>query len=102
MPLGMGYHTPIRVPFTDDGNKDDYKLRLSVGKHWELNERGLPTGNLLNLSDEELKLRNEGLIPTGIGFEFAMTDEAIQDEGKPYHGAIITDKNKNCLSLSVK
>ncbi|MEI7503326.1 MAG: aldose 1-epimerase [Paludibacter sp.] len=95
MPLGVGYHTPIRVPFTTDGNKADYKLRLSVGKHWELNERGLPTENLLDLSEDELKLQNEGLAPTGKGFEFALTDEAILDDGKPYHGAILTDTKKN-------
>ena len=95
MPLGVGYHTPIRVPFTADGIKSDYKLRLSVGKHWELNDRGLPTGNLLELSDEELPLLTEGIAPTGKGFEYALTDEAIMDEGKPYHGAIITDTKKN-------
>jgi aldose 1-epimerase len=95
MPLGVGYHTPICVPFTADGIKSDYKLRLSVGKHWELNDRGLPTGNLLELSDEELPLLNEGITPTGKGFEYALTDEAIMDEGKPYHGAIITDTKKN-------
>ena len=95
MPLGVGFHTPIRVPFTKDSNKSDYKLRLSVGKRWELNDRGLPTGILLDLTEEESALRNEGLIPTGKPIEFALTDEAIMDEGKPFHGAILTDTRKN-------
>lgn len=95
MPLGVGFHTPIRVPFTADGNKDDYKLRLSTGKRWELNERGLPTGKLLELTNDELLLLNEGIRPTGKGFEYALTDEPIMEEGKSYHGAIITDTKKD-------
>lgn len=92
MPLGVGYHTPIMVPFTTDGNPDDYRLRLSVGKIWELSERGLPTGNLLELSPATSLLRSpKGMKPTGAPMEWAMTDESIEVDGKPYHGAIMTD-----------
>lgn len=95
MPLGVGYHTPLNVPFSVGGNKSDYKLLLSAGKRWELNERGLPTGNLLNLSAEETFLRQEGIAPTGKSIEWALTDEEIYVDGKPYHGAVLTDTKTN-------
>ena len=98
MPLGVGYHTPILLPFSKNTDKSDYKLRLSAGKRWELSERGLPTGNLLNLSDEESLLRTEGMVVIGKPLEIALTDEAIIDNGKPYHGAILTN-TKDSISV---
>lgn len=98
MPLGVGFHTPIRLPFSTDSRKSDYKLRLSVGKRWELSDRNLPTGNLLDLSEEESLLRKEGMIVTGKPIEIAFTDEAIFNNGKPYHGAILTN-NKDNISV---
>jgi len=95
MPLGVGYHTPIRLPFSKNTNKSDYKLRLSIGKRWELSDRGLPTGKLIDLTDEESLLRNEGMNPTGKPIEIAFTDEAISDNGKSYHGAILTNIKDN-------
>ena len=95
MPLGVGFHTPIRLPFSKNTDKSDYKLRLSVGKRWELTDRSLPTEKLLDLTAEESLLRTEGMSVTGKPIEIALTDEAITVSGKPYHGAILTDtKNK--------
>ncbi|MDD2797509.1 MAG: aldose 1-epimerase [Bacteroidales bacterium] len=91
MPIGVGYHTPLCVPFSENSSKDDYKLLISAGKRWELSDRGLPTGNLLDLSAEETLLRQEGITPTGKGIEWALTDEAIFVDGAPYHGAVLID-----------
>ena len=95
MPLGMGYHTPIRLPFSKNTEKSDYKLRLSAGKRWELSDRSLPTGILLDLSEEESLLRGEGMTVTGKPIEIAFTNEAIQDDGKPFNGAILTNTKDN-------
>lgn len=95
MPLGVGFHTPIRLPFSENTEKSDYKLHLSAGNRWELSERSLPTGNLLELSEEELQLRNEGMTVTGKPIEIALTDKAIDVNGKPYHGAILTNTKDN-------
>jgi aldose 1-epimerase len=95
MPLGVGYHTPIRLPFSKNTDKSDYKLRLSAGKRWELSDRSLPTENLLDLSEEESLLRTDGMIVTGKPIEIALTDEAIIDNGRPYHGAILTNTKEN-------
>ena len=95
MPLGIGFHTPIRVPFCANSEKSDYKLLLSAGKRWELSDRGLPTGRLLNLSAEESFLRQEGIAPTDKPIEWALTDEEIYVDGQPYHGAVIMDSRTN-------
>lgn len=95
MPLGVGYHTPIRVPFSEGGNADDYKIRLSVGKRWELSNRTLPTGRLLSLSQKEQSLRGEGLKPVGQPIEWAFTDSPFNEGDREYHGAVITDTIHN-------
>lgn len=95
MPLGVGFHTPIRLPFSKNTNKSDYKLRLSAGKRWELSDRSLPTEKLLDLNAEESLLRTEGMSVTGKPIEIALTDVAITENGKPYHGAILTDTKNN-------
>lgn len=91
MPLGIGYHTPIMVPFLEGGNSDDYKIRLSIGEKWELSGRTLPTQRLLALSPEEQTLREAGLKPLGHPIEWAFTDSPLCVGGREYHGAIITD-----------
>ncbi|HET7732762.1 MAG TPA: aldose 1-epimerase [Paludibacter sp.] len=95
MPIGVGFHTPIRLPFMENSDKSDYKLKLSTGKRWELSERSLPTEKLLDLSDEESTLRNDGMTVTGKPIEIALTDEAIMENGRPYHGAILTNIKEN-------
>jgi aldose 1-epimerase len=95
MPFGLGFHTPLRLPFLENTDKGDYKLRLSAGKRWELSDRGLPTENLLELTDEEQLLRNEGMSVTGKAIEIALTDDALLVDGKPFHGAILRNTIEN-------
>jgi len=95
MPVGVGFHTPLRLPFSKNTEKSDYTLQLSAGKRWELSERSLPTGQLLDLSDEEALLRTEGMTVTGKPIEIALTNESILENGKPYNGAILTNNKDN-------
>lgn len=94
MPLGVGYHTPIRLPFMKNTKKEDYKLRLSVGKRWELSNRSLPTGNLLDLTEEEALLRTEGMTVTGKAIEMALTNEPLVVNGRDFSGAILSNTQK--------
>lgn len=92
MPLGVGYHTPLNLPFIAGSDPSGHRLRLSVGERWELNERTLPTGKFLPLSDFEKGLRSpEGILPIGQPIESAFTAEPLTIDGKPYNGAILTD-----------
>lgn len=95
MPLGVGYHTPVMVPFVKGADPQKYSLKMSVGKRLELTERTLPTGNLLELNEEEVQLKEEGMAPVGKGMEMSMTSEPLVVDGKEYNGAIFTDNANN-------
>lgn len=95
MPLGVGYHTPIRLPFMNDSDKEDYKLRLSAGKRWELSDRSLPTGKLLDLNEEEALLRTEGMTVTGKSIEIALTNEPLIINNREFSGAILMNTKNN-------
>ncbi|MCC8088779.1 MAG: aldose 1-epimerase [Rikenellaceae bacterium] len=95
MPLGVGYHTPIMVPFVKGADPEQYKLKMSVGKRWELNERTLPTGKFLELNETESKFNGEGMAPVGTGMEMSMTSEPLNINGKEYYGAVFTDTANN-------
>ncbi|MCL6454258.1 MAG: aldose 1-epimerase [Alicyclobacillus sp.] len=63
MPCLIGFHTAINAPFAPDGDAADYRCRISIGERWELDDRGLPTGNRLRLRPLEQDLRNVGVYP---------------------------------------
>ena len=42
---------------------DNVKVKVSIGERVELSDRGLPTGVVSPLSDDEIKFRNEGQSP---------------------------------------
>lgn len=47
IPFGLGFHTAFRIPQNDSSDKDDYRIMVSCGKQWELDENGYPTGSLI-------------------------------------------------------
>ena len=92
MPLGVGFHTPLRIPFAG-GVADDYVLRAAVGEQVELNGRNLPTGRKLPLTEQFAKLRGEGLRVTGCDpIEAGFTLREIEVDGKPYRGAVVENR----------
>lgn len=94
MPLGFGFHTPLNVPFNENDAKN-YRLKLSAGQKWELNDATLPTEKLLDLDDFESDLRKDGIIPLSKGYESHFTNKPLEIDGKSYNGAILTDTSKN-------
>ena len=60
MPVGVGFHTPLRIPFAG-GTDADYVMRVAVGEQVELDGRNLPTGRKLPLTEEFARLRTGGL-----------------------------------------
>ena len=95
MPLGVGYHTPVMVPFVKGGKAEDYRIRLSAGEKWELTDRNLPTGKFLPLEGDEQLMRTTGMRPTGKAVEIALTARPIEVDGRSYNGAVITDTARN-------
>ena len=89
MPLGVGFHTPLTIPFAG-GIDADYVMRLAVGEEVELDGRNLPTGRRLPLSEQFSKLRRQGLQVTGCGpIEAGFTLREIDVDGKPFRGALV-------------
>lgn len=89
MPVGVGFHTPLRIPFAG-GSDADYVMRVAVGEQVELNDRNLPTGKTLPLSGQFAKLRDGGLRVTGCeAIEAGFTLHEIDVDGKPFRGALV-------------
>lgn len=89
MPVGVGFHTPMRILFAG-GTDADYAMRVAVAEQVELSDRNLPTGKKLPLSEKFAKLRGEGLRVTGCeAIEAGFTLGEIEVDGKPYRGALV-------------
>lgn len=63
MPCLLAFHTAINTPFAEGSTSEDYKLRMTVGQRWELNERMLPTGQYQDLSEGEKLMQGDGVNP---------------------------------------
>lgn len=89
MPVGVGFHTPMRIPFAG-GSDADYVMRVAVKEEVELSDRNLPTGKKLPLSEKFAKLRDGGLRVTGCeAIEAGFTLGEIEVDGKPFRGALV-------------
>ena len=89
MPLGVGFHTPLNIPFAG-GTDADYVMRVAVGEQVELGPRNLPTGRRLPLSETFARLREGGLRVTGCEpIEAGFTLREIDVDGKPFRGALV-------------
>lgn len=89
MPLGVGFHTPMRIPFAG-GHDADYVMRVAVGEQVELDSRNLPTGRKLPLTEQFALLRGKGLQVTDCDpIEAGFTLREIEVDGRPYRGAVV-------------
>ncbi len=92
MPVGVGFHTPMRIPFAD-GCASDYLMHAAVKEQVELSSRNLPTGRMLPLDGRFVKLRGEGLQVTECDpIEAGFTVEEIDLDGAPYRGVWIENR----------
>lgn len=94
MPIGIGFHTAFNVPFHPGSKDEDYRVIASVDKRWEQDERNLPTGKILDLTEDEKQYVNKGRNPLGYKIEAHYTLKNISINGKEFNGAIIEDTAK--------
>lgn len=93
MPVGVGFHTPMRIPFAG-GDARDYVMRAAVGEQVELSGRNLPTGQTLPLTEQFVRLREGGLQVTECeAIEAGFTLREIEVDGKPYRGALVENRS---------
>ncbi len=51
LPISVATHTTIAAPFVDGAKEEDIRIQVPVLEKWVLNERCLPTGEILPLDD---------------------------------------------------
>ncbi len=86
MPIGLGFHSAFKVD-------EESLVRISVGKRILMSDRMLPTGEVRELNEEEARLRAKGLTPIAWSMDDHYTAEPIEENGKPFHGAIVERKD---------
>ena len=99
MPVGAGFHTPMRIPFAG-GAAEDYVMRAAVGEEIELDARKLPTGRRLPLSERFARLRGEGLQVTECEpIEAAFTVRGIEVDGREFRGALVENRRSGARTF---
>ncbi|GGG25762.1 aldose 1-epimerase [Paenibacillus abyssi] len=63
LPCLLAFHTAVNAPFDPNSSAKDYRVKLTIGERWELDQRMLPTGQFQPLKAEEEQLRDEGVYP---------------------------------------
>lgn len=95
MPMGLGFHTAFRIPFHPGSREEDYRMFVSVGEKWALNERVLPTGDFVELTEEEKEYRGKGVPPVGhVIADQHFTSRPLRVNNKDFNGAIIEDLSR--------
>jgi len=80
MPVGLGFHSAFAVDA-------ESRVRISAGKRILMSERMLPTGEVRALSEQEQRLRAEGLAATAWAMDDHYTAEPLAPSG--FHGAVV-------------
>ena len=95
MPIAIGIHTALRVPFHSAGEAESTVLKMAIDKRWNLTEAYMNTDELAPLDPRDQKLLNEGLLPLEKPFVSHYTAKAFPYKGREYHGTVLEDlKNK--------
>lgn len=63
LPCLLAFHTSVNAPFVPGGQAKDYRIQMTIGERWELNERMLPTKQYQPLKEEELLMQGSGVYP---------------------------------------
>lgn len=91
MPCLLGFHTAINAPFAPGSSMEDMEFTLTIGERWEANERMLPTGRFQPLSENEQRIKGEGVSPYFERLDNHYTAAPVN--GK--NGMVLTDKREN-------
>jgi len=85
-PWGLGYHTTFNYPFDRSGDMAKCRFSLNADKQWLLDERFLPTGELVDIPYLEELREGKSLV------EHAL-DDAFQTAESGANEAVLTDLN---------
>lgn len=92
LPVSVATHTTISAPFVDGAREEDIRLQVPVVEKWTLNERCLPTGEILPLNDYDKAYLNGTTCPVKRIVDNDMyTAGKLTYRGKPFRGVLMTD-----------
>lgn len=92
LPVSMATHTTIAAPFVEGAKEEDIRVKAPVKERWVLNERCLPTGEVLPLSLYDQNYADGKICPVKRVVDNEMyTGGKLDFNGRPSHGIQITD-----------
>ncbi len=104
MPISLATHTTINSPFADGGKEGNIRLHAPIGKRCELNDRCLPTEELLELNTSDTEYLKGGKCPVLQVVDNEMYfGETMNLNGQPFHGVVAEDTEsgkKLCYEVS--
>ncbi len=104
LPMSLGSHTAIMAPFVDGGKAADIRLTVPAIMRCELNERCLPTENLLDLTDWDKEYTEGTKVPVLQNLDNDMyVAGKTKLNGEDFHGFFAEDKAsgiKLCCEVS--
>ena len=93
LPVGVGNHTSMRAPFVKRGKKKNMRIQMPVTRRVELNDRFLPTGKFLPVTDYEKQYVDGTMMPVFHDIDSEMYEIGTMTTplGKEIHGLVVTD-----------
>ena len=104
LPISIGSHTAMQAPFVDGAKLADIRLQVPAMMRCELNERCLPTEDLLDLSEWDREYVDGTKVPVLQNLDNDMYAAGrLKLDGKPFNGIIAEDRAsgiKICYEVS--
>lgn len=93
MPISVATHTTIKTPFVEGAKEGDVRITVPIGKKCELDERCLPTEDLLSLNAWDLEYKNGEKCPVLQDISNDMYEaEKMNLDGEDFYGMVVLDK----------
>jgi aldose 1-epimerase len=102
MPISLATHTAMNSPFVVGGDEADSRIQVPITEKWVLNERCLPTCEILPLNDYDLQYKNGTMCPVLQNIDndmYTATTQAYQ--GKPFHGILMRNAEGKGIGYEV-
>lgn len=92
MPYGVCNHTAMHAPFSKDYKPEDMRLYIPIGEKVELDNRCLPTGEILPQEEHDKMYLSGSMVPVNHPIDNDMYYAEEGDiNGVPFYGSITTD-----------
>lgn len=92
MPVSFATHTAMNSPFADGCRQEDITIKVPVQEKWILNDRCLPTGEIVPLNDYDMEYKNGTKCPVLVNVDNDMYSAGSQEfNSSDFHGIIMRD-----------